>query len=268
MAKPIGQVAKELSILVGILVAAFFILDHTTSIFKPEQKPQVVINVPDKTEDIYDGTGGPEEPKVADLVTTTFQSKNVYDPKIYEEQSIKVAFKGEFEDAALHIEGTLSNDDLNFLYLGFGTVNGTYGADRLNVGQLRYDDGAAFNTKNNPLNISIDLMSDIKLSNSLRDVKQKFGTSKTRKLWDYIQPPADKKYGSIVKMVAGIYDENGEFGSQIDKIQIFYHCKDTDPNCQVGMCPRNVLGSVCLDNLFGKGAGDKYGKGIVELKKQ
>lgn len=225
---------------------------------KPQDKP--IVHVPDKSQEIpsNDGTGGQEEPKIADLINTTYISRNVYDPKIYNADSINIALKGEFEDAVLYIETNITNDLLNFLYLGFGTINGTWGVERIDNGSIQYDLGSEF-TKNDSIK-NIDLMTDIKLSNTIKDIDKKLGGFKLKTPWDYTQPQTSKNNGSVVNMVASLYDENGNWGSEITKMQILYHCKDSNPGCKVDICPKNTTGSACLDTLFGKGSGDNYGK--------
>lgn len=260
MAKPFWQIVKELGILVGILVIAFFILDKTTSIFKsaPKNQSPTMVNVPDKSQDFPDATGGQEDPKITDLIKQPYQSRNVYDPKIYKEDSINIALKGDFEDAMLYVETNIENDVENFLYLGFGTLNGTWGVDRLDGNRITYDLDTDFTKKDNSR--SIDLMNDIRLSNNSRDVEKGLGGSKFRTPWNYIQPPATKENASLVNVVASLYDETGVWGSQIIKMQILYHCADTDPNCRVDVCKKGLVGSACLDSIFGKGSGTNYGK--------
>ncbi|GEM_PF-6696957 len=250
----------ETIILLVVFVLAFLFLDKNTNIFNNKNKI-LVADVPDKAQPIYDGTGGEVDPKVVDLVTSTVTLHNLFDPKIYSSSSIDVAFKGDFDTVELHVEGNISNDLKNFLFIGFGTINGTYGVDRINSSQIQYDPDSVF-TKDKPLNLSIDLMSQIKLSNSSREVAQGSNTSKSRRLWDFVQPPVDKNSASKVNLVVGVYNENGNFDSQITKLQILYRCKESDPNCEVNVCPKGKYpnGSTCLDNLFGKGSGKKYGK--------
>lgn len=82
-----------------------------------------------------------------------------------------------------------------------------------------------------------------------------------RKLWDYVRPPADKNNGSVVNMVVALYDENLNFGSEITNLQILYRCKESDPNCEVIVCEKGKYknGTACLESVFGKGSGKKYG---------
>lgn len=260
----------ETIVLVVVFVVAFVVLDRYTNLFG-DKKENNMANVPDKTQDINDGYGGPEEPKIADISTTTIESINLYDPKNYENSSTNVAFKGEFETAELHIEGSIKNDFINFLFIGFGTTNGTYGVERLSQNQIKYEPDAVF-SKDEAINLSIDLMSEIKLSNSIREIKQGSGSSKSRRLWDFIQPPSNINDASKVKLVVGFYDQNGSFeGSEITKLQILYRCKESDPNCKVGLCSRQKFpdgkGSACLDELFGAGSGNNYGNYFKALIK-
>lgn len=225
-----------------------YFADDTTN------KPPIV-NVPDKTE-WNDNVGGQEEPEKVDLITKPYTSRDVYQSKIYTADSIDVAVKGEFADAVLYIETNITNDTLNFLYLGFGTLNGTWGVDRLNSGQITYNPGSEFTKEDSSR--SIDLMTEIKLSNTMRDVKTGLGGSKSKRLWDFIQPPANKNNGSVVNMVASLYDAEGTWGSEITKLQILYHCADTDPNCQIVVCPKGIPGSACLTNAFGPASAKNY----------
>lgn len=261
----IWELAKGMFVISSI---GFVFLWITFSLFidKGDEPPKLVDNIITVPTTTPDGIGGQEDPQIADLITTTLLSKDIYNFNTYKSESIDVAFKGEFETAELRVEANVNDDFRHFLFIGFGTTNGFYGVDRISAGEWQYDPDTAFTKEDSIKNI--DLMSQVKLSNSAKEVQSGFSPSKLRRLWDYIWPPVSDLNGSIVNTVVSLYNpEEGKFDSEISKLQILYRCKDSK-KCEVNICSdKKELGSACLDRLFGKGSGDNYGKKFKILVK-
>lgn len=259
MEKSFGQTAKELGVLVGILLISFIILDNTTTIFKTDKTPQdkipLKVQVPDPSGD-YDGTGGPEEPKKLDLLGNNISYKPSWDvylsSTVYNKEAEAVALYGTFASAEFIVKGEITNDKDNFLSINIGKAGGVYGVDRLRGNYLEVVYENALFNKRNPIDIAIDLLSpSTLLSVTGKDLSLGKDGHNSYYLWQYIQPPPES--GTIVKVLFVPFSKDGVIGeTSLTKIEFQYRCQEKG-SCRVALCDKEQRWSDCLEKKIGKG---------------
>lgn len=276
--------AKQISIgilffiiIIGGYITADYFLQWKNEQVEPEKveekqiaeiiKEYVEIVAP-KNEEL-DGVGGSvngfNELTLIDKPYTP--SGDVYDnKKIYDNTVPRVGLIGEFEIAALMINGEINNDKLNFISINIGETSGTYGVERLNrnklnLNSIKYSDALLTKGHDNKFEVVIDLVGNIILSTTGREYLSGYGKSKDISLWDSIKPTPEKDYASLARMYALTYDENGYYGdgSKITKLTFIYACKAGNDSCGAVVCERNYdPGNTCLIDKFGQNTDIKY----------
>jgi hypothetical protein len=242
----------------GYIFADFLISRNKISGQKNEQ--QKIITPENENIDTTSAGSNLGEIHINLLKSVFYPNSNIYsDKNVYNKNVIKLAMIGEFEKASISIKGVIYNDLLNFLSLNIGSVSGTLGGVRNSENSLDLQSSTAIFSKNNPINLSIDLKSSIKLSTTKEEFKSTFQSSKDIILWDYIAPPPGS--GTIAKLLVSPYTQNGNYGDGvgIEQITFSYTCKNGS-HCKAEICPDKnyTYGSECIEDLFGRGSSKSY----------
>jgi hypothetical protein len=239
-----------------ILTSGYILADFLIS--KNNGKQEIVI--PDN-ENIFSSSTIDKKLKEVSLLKNPYSPpQDIYSNSTsYNKYLTKLAMIGEFEVANLYIKGSITNDLLNFISINIGPISGTLGADRKTSNTLDLDNTTAAFSKNNPIDLTINLKESVKLSTTKEEFLSTFQTSKSVVLWNYIAPPPSG--GTIAKILIAPYSQNGKYGdgTTIEDVKLLYECKKGS-DCKAQLCPDKnyTYGSECINDLFGPDSSKNY----------
>ena len=180
---------------------------------------------------------------------------SVFNQDVYNSEAQRIALLGKFITAEFDIHGVAKNKQDNVLSVNIGNISGIYGITRFKNRDIVINDKKALFTQDNPLNLTIDLMAQTRLSGTLKEVDSGI-FYKDLYLWDKIQPPPED--GTIVKFLFVPLAQDGTIGdTTITKLDFKYRCVEPE-GCHAALCETNESGSHCLERNFGKAVSKNY----------
>ena len=220
--------------------------EQTKDIEETAQAP--LIDKPPKT--VLEVSEKPESFEILNLLSSSYlPSKNVMEKENYEKESVRLALSGDFDNARLHVKGTVINDGNHFILLNYDFESGILNAARLSVKNLdinlTQERGGIF-TKNESIDFIIDLMGKTVLATTKTEFESTKQIVKFVKLWDtHLSPP------TVVKILIAPFGEDGVFGGAIiNEINFEYVCKKGFP-CEAKICSSGKMITECLKDAFG-----------------
>jgi len=248
---------KKMWIIILVAIAFLFIYENSKK-ESTESKPKVQeikieevteaakLEIP-KIEEVIEEVKVEEEAeagiKEVDLLPSSpyTPAADVYTNQIsYNNNTFRLAFKGDFETATLSIKAESANNLKNFLSFNLSVFSGIYSDG---------ENAISFNTED-PLGVTIDLKN-----------KEQFTKASDVILWDRLEPAVSKDNATIARIYAMLFDEKGIYSNQseITEFKLTYLCSDDDPDCEAVICDDvSQSGGTCLIEKFGVDAAKSY----------